>query len=308
VFLRDRQWIIDLQEHRTSPEAYDNLKLPPWAASNPELRLIAPLLALDRLVGFVALDDPPARFKMTYEDRDLLKTVGRHVATHIAQHEADQRLAERRQFDAYNQLTTFMMHDLKNSVAQLKLLVTNAARHKHNPDFIDDAIGTITNTVERMTRLTEQLKQKAVIGSPRPADLNELARSAVERCRGLQPTPTFGLGNAMVEADQLTSPSSNAHARPGSHPTTWLGRDSTAAHRSQRGDRDRRHGLCMDAEFVRHSCFAFVTKKGAGNGIGAFQAREYVRCWAARWRCWSRAWDHVLGNLPLVTSKTAEPA
>ncbi len=80
------------------------------------LRIVSPLLQLDRLVGFVLLYDPPPPFELTYEDRDLLKTVGRHVATHLAQHEADRRLAESRQFEAYNRLTAFMMHDLKNSV------------------------------------------------------------------------------------------------------------------------------------------------------------------------------------------------
>ena len=39
--------------------------------------------------GFFVLCDPPPPFELTYEDRDLLKTVGRHVATQLAQHDAD---------------------------------------------------------------------------------------------------------------------------------------------------------------------------------------------------------------------------
>ncbi len=58
-----------------------------------------------------------------------------------------------------------MMHDLKNSVAQLQLIVANAERHKHNPEFIDDAIDTIANAVERMTRLIEQLRGATATGS-----------------------------------------------------------------------------------------------------------------------------------------------
>src|SRR5690606_31462872 len=150
-FLARTRWIVDLKEYRSSPDVYDHMELPEWIASNPHVRLISPLLQLDELVGFVLLYDPPPPFELTYEDRDLLKTVGRHVATHLAQHEADRRLAEVRQFESYNRLTAFMMHDLKNSVAQLKLLVANAERHKRNPEFIDDAISTIANTVERMT-------------------------------------------------------------------------------------------------------------------------------------------------------------
>ncbi len=137
-----------LRQHRDSP----------WLLDNEQLRIVSPMLQLDRLVGFVVLYDPPPPFELTYEDRDLLKTLGRHVASHIAQQDADRRLAESRQFEAYNRLTAFMMHDLKNSVAQLKLIVANAPRHKHKPEFIDDAMETIANAADRMTKLIEQLR------------------------------------------------------------------------------------------------------------------------------------------------------
>ena len=94
---------------------------------------MSPLLQLDRMVGFVVLYEPPPPFELTYEDRDLLKTVGAHVATHLAQHEADRRLAESRQFEAYNRLTAFMMHDLKNSVAQLQLIVDERGAPQAQP-------------------------------------------------------------------------------------------------------------------------------------------------------------------------------
>src|SRR5688500_16757016 len=141
------------------------------------------------MVGFDVLYDPQPPFELTYEDRDLLKTLGRHVATHIAQQDADRRLAESRQFEAYNRLTAFMMHDLKNSVAQLKLIVANAPRHKHNPDFIDDTIVTIANTAERLTQLIEQLRGSTSADRHVPADLRELAQRAVSRCTYRVPKP-----------------------------------------------------------------------------------------------------------------------
>ena len=79
--------------------------------------------------------------------------MGRHVAVHIAQYEADRRLAESRQFEAYHRLTAFVMHDLKNLAAQLALIVSNAEKHKRNPEFVDDAIATIANSTGRMQRL-----------------------------------------------------------------------------------------------------------------------------------------------------------
>jgi hypothetical protein len=89
-----------------------------------------PLIHVDELIGFALLGSPPEPFKPNYEDRDLLKTVGRHVAVHLQQFEAARRLAESRQFEAYHRLTAFVMHDLKNLAAQLALIVSNAEKHK----------------------------------------------------------------------------------------------------------------------------------------------------------------------------------
>ena len=118
---------------------------------------------------------------MNFEDRDLLKTIGRNVAVQLAQHRADEKLAQSRQFDAYNRFAAFVMHDLKNSAAQLQLLVANAARHRNNPVFVDDAIGTIHNTAERMTRLIEQLQSRDMQGTARQVDVAAVARAAVAR-------------------------------------------------------------------------------------------------------------------------------
>jgi signal transduction histidine kinase len=71
-------------------------------------------------------------------------------------------------------------------------------------------------------------------------------------------------------------------------------------------------GCGMDAEFVRHKLFrAFVTTKGTeGMGIGAFQAREYVRLLGGEVEVQSRPGHGTTFsiNLPLLTRMAAEPA
>jgi len=198
-FVKRTQWVVDLREYRRVPDLYQNMALPSWFATLPELRVVSPLRQLDTLVGLVMLFDPPPPFDLTYEDRDLLKTVGRHVATHIAQHDADRKLAESRQFEAYNRLTAFMMHDLKNSVAQLKLIVANAARHKSNPAFVEDAIDTIANAVERMTRLIEQLRGTPDVSRNTRLDLSVIVQEAVGRTRDRSPEPHLNLDGSRLE-------------------------------------------------------------------------------------------------------------
>ena len=194
-----------------------------WIPSGP-WRLIAPLLVGNQLLGFLVLRAPPDPFTITFEDRDLLKTVGRNVAVQLAQRRADEQLAESRQFDAYNRFAAFVMHDLKNSVAQLQLLVANAARHRHNPVFFDDAIGTIRNTSERMTRLIEQLQGRDTQGTPRVVDLAPHVEAAVARASRASRRSrwTGALDSACrctADPDRLTADSRTRHPqRAGSHP------------------------------------------------------------------------------------------
>lgn len=282
-FLRDRQWVIDLVELAEAPDRYQNIGLPPCLEAASKLRIVAPLLELDRLVGFVALESPPTPFELTYEDRDLLKTCGRHVATYLAQHEANRKLAESRQFEAYSRLIAFMMHDLKNAAAQLSLIVTNAERHKHNPEFIDDAIGTIGNAVDRITRLIEQLQRGTSVQAGRRTDLCSVVRRAAQRCETHVPSPQVEIPveRIYVTADPDRLGMVIEHViRNAQDATSQTGQVSVEL--SCSGDRVSvivaDDGQGMSTEFIRDRLFRpFDSTKGSkGMGIGAYQAREYV--------------------------------
>jgi putative PEP-CTERM system histidine kinase len=282
-FLDRTHWIIDLQEYRRTPDIYENVTLPRWILDNPEMRILSPLMQLERMVGFVVLYQPPPPFELTYEDRDLLKTVGAHVATHLAQHEADRRLAESGQFEAYNRLTAFMMHDLKNSVAQLQLVVTNSARHKSNPQFVDDAIETIANTVDRMTRLIGHLRRDSAASRLSSVQLDELVREAAARCADRVPAPAVTIQDpARVHADPERLTAIIEHLIRNAQDASPAEGQIVLEVRA-----DRRNALLtvtdtgsgMTAEFVRERLFRpFDSTKGSkGMGIGAYQVREYVR-------------------------------
>lgn len=283
-FLQKRKWIIDLVEYRRNREMYENVALPAWLDQQSTLRIVVPVLELDRLSGFMMLVETNPPLELTYEDRDLLKTLGSHVATYLAQHDANTKLAESRQFEAYNRLTAFMMHDLKNSVAQLKLIVSNAARHKSNPAFIDDSIDTVANTADRMTRLIDQLSSTAKSAALRRVDLNEAAALAVTRCADRQPVATLTkYGEALwvrADADQLQA-SLEHLIRNAQDATPANGRITVVTTMSKTNEpclsiTDTGHG--MEQEFLRERLFKpFDSTKGSkGMGIGAYQVREYM--------------------------------
>jgi len=300
-FLARRQWVVDSSEHAASPDSYQHVALPDFVSADPvRHRFVLPLLNASDLIGFVVLAAPPPPFRPTFEDRDLLKTVGRHVATHLAQHESDRKLADSRQFEAYHRLTAFVMHDLKNLAAQLSLIVSNAAKHKHNPEFVDDAIGTIANSTARMQRLIEQLQRREVQTATRRVDLHEVARRAVQRCCVRQPephlTPDVDDGESFVEADQERLTMVLEHViRNAQEATPDEGRVTVSVVPGMEW-----HSLVvtdtgggMSQDFVRERLFKpFDTTKGSkGMGIGAYQVREYVQ---------------LLGGSVLVESREGE--
>jgi len=282
--LSKREWVVDLDEYRLDADAYEQLDLPDWLVSRREWRLIIPVLLRDQLLGMMLLKAPPAGFELTFEDRDLLKTVARHVATHLAQFESERRLAEARQFEAYSRLSAFLMHDLKNAVAQLNLVVTNAEKHKANPAFIDDAIDTVASTAGRITRLIDQLQRGEVADRTETLPLELLARTAVERSQGRAPRPELVLDATGLEIvagrERLTSVLEHV-IRNAQDATPDDGRVSVRVGRreGQAIVEVADTGQGMSPEFMRERLFRpFDSTKGAkGMGIGAYQAREYAR-------------------------------
>jgi putative PEP-CTERM system histidine kinase len=229
------------------------------------------------------------------------------VAVHLAQYEADRRLSESRQFEAYHRLTAFVMHDLKNLAAQLALIVSNAEKHKRNPEFIDDSIATIANSTERMQRLIAQLQRREVQSLTRRVSLVEVARVAAERCAVRKPVPMCRAmdDDVWVEADpeRLTmivehvirnaqdASSESGMVSVGVTVDGGAGDDEVVPN----GDTSRLRvpmatltvadrGAGMTREFVQERLFRpFDSTKGSkGMGIGAYQVREYVQSLGGR--------------------------
>jgi hypothetical protein len=166
-YLSDEEWIINCEEYDLAPHVYKNLAFPDWFSRIDNAWLIAPLVFHDRLLGMVVLARPTVTHSMNWEDYDLLRIVGRQSAAHLAQLDAAQALSQAKQFEACNRLSAYVMHDLKNLIAQLSLVVSNAARHRNNPQFMEDAIQTVENSVNKMNRLLAHLRSGPDAGQQR---------------------------------------------------------------------------------------------------------------------------------------------
>jgi len=283
VFMRERQWILDTAELDRQPKLYPGLTRPDWLEVFPDGLLIVPLISGETVIGFVILFQSSSAFRLTFEEIDLLRTSGRQVAAHLAQYHADRQLSEARQFEAFNRLTAFVMHDLKNLIAQQSLMVKNAAKHKDNPAFFEDAMATIENSVARMNKLLQQLQAG---DSSRPARVISLAtcvRDAVRKCEGREPVPVISGDTeelaAFVDGDRLATILAllirNAQDATAGKGTVSVSMGNAGSKVFVQVQDD---GCGMEDEFVRHRLFRpFDTTKGSqGMGVGAYQAREFI--------------------------------
>jgi putative PEP-CTERM system histidine kinase len=283
-FLQKSGWIIDIRELHVDPEKYQDLDLKDIERYFPGAAFICPLVHEDDLVGFITLGKPHTPVKLNFEDHDLLKTVGHQIASYLEQANVADKLSEIKQFEAFNKLTAYIMHDLKNAIAQQSLVVENAEKHKRNPEFIDDAIETISGSVVRMKRVISHLRQGKVDLLQQKVDVPTILRRAVKVSSDRTPSPILLVPDfdVNVEADEDRLFMAVCHAiRNAQDATQESGSISVSGaledHRFVIRVSDT--GVGMDAEFVRDHLFKpFESSKGAeGMGIGAYQIQETIR-------------------------------
>lgn len=291
-FLEAKKWVINLDEYSEDPGRYDGLDMPAWLTGVDDAWLLVPLIHDERILGFVLLLHPRAKQNLNWENLDLLKTAGMQAASYLALQQAASALAEARQFEGFNRLSAFVMHDLKNLVAQLSLVAKNAARHKHNPDFIDDAVATIENSVAKMNRLMAQLRTARIEDVDRQlTDLVVVVRDQVDRRKGSRPEPRLVVADdevdVVAEPDRLGAVI--GHVIQNAQDATPPDGDIQINLRAAGGVAMLEvidNGCGMDKAFIEERLFRpFDSTKGlTGMGIGAYECREFVRSLGGRVR------------------------
>ena len=281
--MEEREWVINLEEYLSNPGLYTDLDLPAWVMELPRAWLIVPLLDQQKLLGFMVVTRPRANVPFNWELRDLVKTAACQAASHLAQLEVMEDLAEARQFEGFHRLSAFVLHDIKNLIAQQTLVIGAAAAHKHKPEFIDDAVDIMQHSVTKMQRLMQLLKTGMSGGKPEATNLVVIASTAVNNCMAGKPAPVLSCELEEVwlkmDGDRMTSVLENlihnaqdATTDDGKVTITLISKD------------DRvdilvvDDGCGMDSAFVRDRLFRpfYTTKGDTGMGIGAYECKEYI--------------------------------
>ncbi|MBN8929941.1 MAG: PEP-CTERM system histidine kinase PrsK [Rhodospirillales bacterium] len=245
--------------------------------------LAVPLNHFGRLIGFVVLAGPRAAFTLDREVFDLLRVLGREVASRIAEQRAAQVLSQTAALREYSERFAFVLHDIKNVSGQLSMLLTNAEIHAANPDFQRDMLATVRASVNRITRLLRRLQADRRERAHAVLTLGDRVRAAVAAAQlahaadiRLEPVGT-GAGVA-IDPDAfdavLRHVIDNAVDAAGDAPV--LVRGGTHGPHVVVEVIDRGPG--MSAAFIRDRLFTpFASTKPGGHGIGAYQARALLR-------------------------------
>ena len=282
-FLLRTGWIVDLERCRAGTEHYEGLTLPPWLAAAQKFWLAIPLIVADELVGFVALGPARTPVDINWEVTDLLKTASRQAAGFLAQMRTTEALLEARKFDAFNRMSAFVVHDLKNIVAQLSLMLSNAKRLHANPEFQQDMLATVENSLEKMRQLMLQLRQgEAPTAGHSGVELVPIVRRIEAVVAGRGRRLDIQIDDAVVTRGHeariervIGHVVQNALDATGAEGKVWL---RLWRHSGQAQVEVGDTGGGMSQEFVQTALFKpFRTTKETGLGIGAYESYHYVR-------------------------------
>ncbi|GAC26370.1 sensor histidine kinase [Paraglaciecola mesophila KMM 241] len=288
AFFEQKNWIIDMAELRTKPYVYEGLKVNHGTLNKIAFQLVIPMYRGDTLWGLVLMSNTNDTSRnLNWELRDYLTAVTAQITNFLFHHEAAKEVAENAQFAAFTRMSAFVLHDLKNVLAQIDLILCNAEQHKDNPEFIEDTFETLHHTKARMDKMLRQLSEKNAepASQHRLINLSACIEKVIEqRCATYLPKPELRIDSEVdVVLDQekfanvmyhLISNAQQATADDG-----FVRINVSHAPQSENmvvtiSD----NGSGMSKSFIQQRLFTpFDTTKGnAGMGIGAYDAKTFL--------------------------------
>jgi len=241
-------------------------------------------------VGFILQGEDVSGEPYRKDDLDLLKAIASHAATRIRNIYLVKELIAIKEAETFQQVSSFFIHDLKNLVSTLSLLVQNTEEHMSNPLFQQDAARTLRSTVSKMNAMISNLTilYKGLRISPSPMNLNALLEETLSALNGqvssrivrhMEDLPAIPLDgeqlrkvclNLLLNAIEASSPVGKIEVR-------------TFAEEGDVVLTIADHGCGMSREFIQSSLFRpFQTTKPNGLGIGLFQCKKIVEAHKGR--------------------------
>ncbi len=247
----------------------------------------APLEAGGKLLGVVALGDRVGARSFSVEDEDLLKAILSQTAASLLNLKLLENLRKAKEMEAFQTMSAFMIHDLKNLGNSLSLTMENLPMHFENPDFRAEALGIIKKSVQKINNICRGLSllRQTIELNPKPSDLTQVIRQAVDSLGAALASVNLEykfderIPAVSIDCEEMQKVIGNlllnARDAAGDGGNIVLG-----ACREDEGHVSiiiKDNGCGMSKDFIEKSLFRpFKTSKQQGMGIGLFHSKMIV--------------------------------
>ncbi len=253
-------------------------------------RVCVPLILAGEVLGLMTLGDRVSGAPFLQQDFDLLKCIGDEVAAGLSNVQLSQKLLQAKELEAFQTMSAFFVHDLKNTASTLNLMLRNLPVHFDDPAFREDALRGIAKSVDHINHLIGRLGhlRHEVKINLTETDLNEVISNALadwEKVTDVAIAKELrSLPRMLLDREQILKVITNLvlNAREA------LSKDGRIQIDTQHNDgwgilTVADNGCGMSAEFLTRSLFRpFQTTKKSGLGIGMFQSKMIVEAHGGR--------------------------
>ena len=271
-------WVVDLR--RWNPDFFRK-------GGN---RVCVPLISGNEILGLIMLADRVSGMMFSVADLDLLKCIGDQVAAGLHNIQLSSRILRAKELEAFQTMSTFFVHDLKNMAYSLSLMLQNMSEHFDDPAFREDAAKGLGRSVAHLNDLIGRfsLLRQGLEVRPVEADLNEVVTAALTAVGSLPGVKLHSqlasLPRFPMDSLQLQKVITNLvlNARDAASPNGDI-RIQTSSRDGWASLAVTDNGVGMKREFIEHSLFRpFRTTKKNGLGIGMFHSKMIVEAHRGR--------------------------
>ncbi|OGC77767.1 MAG: hypothetical protein A2Z27_02605 [candidate division Zixibacteria bacterium RBG_16_50_21] len=252
--------------------------------------VVTPFIANRELVGLLQLGPKEQGDAYTHEEFDLLNAISGQAALALLNARIGQELILSREMESFHKFSAFVIHDLKNSISMLSMLLANAQGNLNKPQFQSMALETVDQAVRKMKSLVEKLSAPPE-GSTLVlslCDLNQIAARTIKNLK-LELLPNLKVETEFAQLPQVNCDQQQiekvlqnlllnaAEALPRGGKikikTELEGAAPAGGVRISLSD----NGVGISSEYLRQKLFKpFASTKKSGLGIGLYQCKEIV--------------------------------